>query len=383
MRGRRICWKDGERILTDYEFFLETLEELVATPSESQHERSAAEKVARILRELGYQPQLQSVGDGGANVVAHIPGGNGPRVLLGGHIDTVPICGGWVHDPRKLTIEGGRAYGLGACDMKGGIAALLTVLRRFAILGEMPAGDILFAALADEERLSLGAEVFGAGRPKADLCILAEPHYDEFVVGATGKILLELTVRGACGHAARPETGVNAIECMSRFLTAVDQKYRALDQEGAAASHCTLHIWNDYPSYSLNIPDTCCVLFNKQLLPTEDADSFQQDLQHMFARICPEASLAIERRRPYYPAYRTDTASPLFLRLRHMAEQVMGRPVSLTVNQSVSDGNIIEPILSIPTVVFGPKGVGCHKPDEYLEMGSVLPYVDILYRFLS
>lgn len=369
--------------VTDYEFFLRTLEELVATSSVSQHERAAAEKVARILSELGYQPQLQDVGEESANVVAHIPGGDGPTVLLGGHIDTVSVCEGWQHDPARLTIENGRAYGLGACDMKGGIAALLTLLRRFSLQGRWPAGDILFAALADEERLSLGAETFGAGRPKADFCILAEPHYDEFVVGAAGKILLELTVHGSCGHAAKPETGVNAIECMSRFLTAADQKYRALYREGTAASHCVLHIWNDYPSYRLNIPETCHALLNKQLFPTEDAGSFQEDLSRLFTELCPEAKLSIVRRQPYYPAYRTDTDSPLLLRLQNLAEEVMGRPISLTVNQSVSDGNIIEPVLGIPTVVFGPKGIGCHKPDEYLELDTVLPYVNILDAFLS
>ena len=369
--------------MTEFEFFMQTLEELVTTPSVSQSERAVAEKVAAILTDMGYAPEIQPVGEAGANVICRIPGGNGPTVLLGGHIDTVSVCAGWQHDPSRLTVANGRAYGLGACDMKGGISALLTLLRRFALSGGKPAGDILFAALADEERLSLGAETFAETSPRADFCILAEPHYDEFVVGATGKILLELTVRGACGHAAKPETGVNAIACMSRFLAAADRKYGDLYRQGKAASHCPLHIWNEYPTYSLNIPDKCSLLLNKQLFPSESADAFQADLQMVFRETCPEAELVIERRRPYYPAYETDQTSRNFQRLHRLAEESQGRPIPLMVNQSVSDGNVIEPILGIPTVIFGPKGVGCHQPDEYLVLDSVMCYIDTLYRFLS
>lgn len=369
--------------MTEFDFFMETLESLVTTPSVSQNERAVAEKIAAILTELGYNPVIQPVGENSANVICHIPGGDGLAVLLGGHIDTVSVCEGWQHDPSHLTVENGLGYGLGACDMKGGISALLTLLRRFSLSGKKPCGDVIFAALADEERLSLGAEAFEKTNPKADFCILAEPHFDEFVVGATGKILLELTVHGTCGHAAKPETGVSAIECMTRFLSAVDKKYRSLYKEGKAASHCALHIWNDYPTYSLNIPDSCHVLLNKQLFPFEDADEFQRDLQEIFAKYCPEASLTIQRRQPYYPAYQTDQQNPHFQRLRSLAEQQMGHSVQLVVNQSVSDGNIIEPVMGIPTVVFGPKGIGCHKPDEYLVLDSVMHYIDILYKFLA
>jgi len=190
-------------------------------------------------------------------------------------------------------------------------------------------------------------------------------------------------VSGESGHAAKPETGVSAVECMVRFLAEVDRKYRKLYYTGENASHCVLHIWNDYPTYSLNIPDTCHALLNKQLLTTENAQQFQQELQDLFAALCPEASLTIQRRQPYYPAYHTDPDHPCFQRLKAIAERHRGSPVDLVVNQSVSDGNIIEPVMGIPTVTFGPKGIGCHKPDEYLVLESVLPYIDILDEFLS
>lgn len=369
--------------MTEQEFYRKTLSDLVSISSVSQHEKNAAEYVATVLRSFGYSPELQSVGDDGANVIANIGGSSDSTCVLGGHLDTVPICNGWQRDPMQLTIEGNRAYGLGACDMKGGIAALLTILRRYEIAGERPAWNITFAALADEERLSLGAETFSRSGLKADFCILAEPHFDEFVIGSTGKILLQLSVHGKNGHAAKPETGVNAIECMTRFMSKVDQKYRRLYLEGEAASHCVLHIWNDYPHYSLSIPDTCHVLMNKQLLLRENSKDFEEDLKSIFHQSCPEATLTIERKLPYYPAYQTDTESENFTRLHDLAQKCIGKTIEFRVNQSVSDGNVIEPVMGIPTVVFGPKGVGCHQPDEYLVLDSVWKYIDTLYSFLG
>ena len=369
--------------MEDFGFFLQTLEDLVSIASVSQNEESVAKYIYQLLSQLGFSPRLQAVGNNSANVIAEIPGGNGPTYLLGGHIDTVEICKGWQRDPMRLTVEGNKAYGLGACDMKGGIAALLTLLRRISQGECCPAGNVLFAALADEERYSLGAEVFGQGMPKADFCILAEPHYEEFVIGATGKILLRLTVRGVSGHAAKPESGVNAIDCASRFITALNRKYGEMYREGVVASHCILRIWSDYTGYSLNIPDCCHILLNKQLYISEDAVEFQKTLNEIFSQECPDATLSIEKEIPYYPAYRTDLNNPHFIKLRRIAESVTGLSVPCTINQSVTDGNIIEPVLHIPTVVFGPKGYGCHKPDEYLDLESVPYYLDILQKFIS
>lgn len=363
--------------------YLALLRRLVETASPSQHERAMAELVAKELREMGYAPVLQAVGEDSANVLCTIPGGEGPAVLLAGHIDTVEIAKGWQRPPLSLTVEGDRAYGLGASDMKGGIAALLMVLRRFAREGRRPAGTVYFAGLADEERLSLGAHAFLEQAPQADFCILAEPHYDEFIIGATGKILLELTVTGRSGHAARPEEGVSAVDAMARLLTALEAQWGPPYRAGTAGSHCVLRLWSDWSGYSLSIPDVCHALVNKQLLPQEREEDLPDQLQAIFSPLSQGAALQVERRLPRYPAYTTDTGNPHFQRLLALAEEMQGRRPRLRVNESVSDGNIFEPILHIPTVNFGPKGVGFHHPDEYLEIPTALTYIETLYRFLQ
>lgn len=360
--------------------------DMVKIGSVSRHERKMARYVARKLRELGMHVQLQHVEADCFNVVGTMKGRGGPAVMLGGHLDTVPASPQWSREPRELMIECERAYGLGAGDMKGGLAAQIAVLRKLARNGTAPSRDIVFVALGDEEGFSTGANYFAeACRDiRAEFCIFAEPHFDEIVVGASGKGLLKLTVSGSGGHASRPESGVSAIECMTRFLAVVDERYRRSYLQGATGSHCSLKIESRYPGYSLSIPEECSVLMNKQLALNENMDSFVDDLQRIYRETCGENGvLAIERLAPRYAAYRLDEEYPPLLRLKAEAEKRRGRTVGLAINQSVSDGNILTHELGIPTVLFGPRGVDFHKPDEYLDLTTVDPYIDILSAYLQ
>src|SRR5689334_7750268 len=101
------------------------LERLVRIPSETGHEGAAVDALAGWCRDAGLEVQLQQVQPGRANVLANWRGGRGPHLLLTGHVDTAPVGGGWSRDPHGATIDDGRLYGRGACDMKGGLAAML------------------------------------------------------------------------------------------------------------------------------------------------------------------------------------------------------------------------------------------------------------------
>jgi len=365
-------------------YFLDTLQKLVEIESVSCHEKRAAEFVAQKLEKMGYTPQLHLVGEDGANVTARIPGrGEAPALLVGGHIDTVAIQKGWEREPLRLTREDNRLYGLGASDMKGGIAALLAVLYCLTQNGERPAGDVLFFALADEEGMSSGAELFAGQGVQAEYCVLAEPHYWEMVVGATGKILLELTIRGKSGHAARPEEGVSAIEEMTTLLYHLDREWRAAYLQGTIGSHCVLRVWSDYEGYSLNIPECCRALVNKQMCPDEREEDVIRSIQERFAQCGLRGSLEIQRCRPHYLPYQADQNDPHLIRLTELAQKKTGKRPPWVINQSVSDGNIIQPRLGIQTVLFGPQGIGFHKPDEYLLLDTALEYIEIMYQFLT
>lgn len=369
-------------MMSDQAYCKDLLANLVAAPSASLHEHEVAQILWKELSSFGLSPQLVPIEDNACNLSCLLKGnGNGPKLILGGHMDTVQATDGWATNPYHLTEKYGRLYGLGAGDMKGGLAACLTVLRRLVQHGKHFNGEILFLALSDEERYSIGANLWAKTAGKADLAIFAEPHFDNIVIGATGKILLKLTITGCSGHAAHPEEGINAVDCMSRFLCALNDKYRPQYENGKAASCCVLRIESRYKGYSLNIPDHCEALLNKQLLTTENAEHFTSELRNIFDGLHCNGNLTIEQCIPSYPSYQLEMPFEPLTCLLDVAGQFNVKP-QLQLNQSVSDGNILFSRLNIPTILFGPQGIDFHKPNEYVVEDTLYKYCDILEKFV-
>ena len=268
------------------------------------------------------------------------------KLILGGHIDTVPPTPRWETNPYQLCTRGDELHGLGAADMKGGLAAQLTVLRRFKEENASFDADIEFVGLSDEERHSIGAHAYvklmqqqNALRKKEFLphgrtafrqhCNRRNRKGSSFPAHSRKK--------RPCVHAGK---GINAIDCMARFLTAVQEKYMPLYANGVCASYCCLKIESDYAGYSPTIPSKCSALMNKQLFPTESIDSFIDDLQRIYAeRVCV-GNLMICREIPSYPAYQLSPEQSDVQRPTSLLRKQFGHTPELRINQSVSDGNI-------------------------------------------
>jgi len=187
---------------------------LVGIPSVSHHEGAMADAVQAAL-ELCPWLEVDRVGD---NVVARTNLGRERRVLLAGHLDTVPPAEG--NDEPYL--EGSTLYGLGAADMKGGLAVFLHLA---GTLSE-PAEDITWCFYAGEE---VAREFNGLGhlweqRPDllaADAAILGEPTGGLVEAGCQGTLRIRVRLAGQRAHTARPHTGSNAIHRLAPLLAAV------------------------------------------------------------------------------------------------------------------------------------------------------------------
>lgn len=106
--------------------------------------------VAARLRGLGLEPKVIPVSGERENLIVTIPGqGIAPRLVMLGHIDTVPIGSGWTVPPLEGRIIDDRIYGRGACDMKGGVAVSIGLLEAVLKSGVKPAGDIVFVATVE------------------------------------------------------------------------------------------------------------------------------------------------------------------------------------------------------------------------------------------
>jgi succinyl-diaminopimelate desuccinylase len=192
--------------------------ELVRSESPTGRESPAARAYAQALTELGFD---EVVLDGAGNVVGELRRGEGPTVLLNGHIDTVPAGdpAAWPHPPFEGVLDGGRVFGRGACDMKGALAAMAVGARRAA--DDDVSGRIVVSAVVQEEVCGLGARYL-ASTQRADVVILGEPSDLRLMLGHRGRTEVRARFPGRLAHAARAELGENALSRAAHFVTRLD-----------------------------------------------------------------------------------------------------------------------------------------------------------------
>lgn len=188
--------------------------ELVDVPSVSFEEAALVDLLERRLSAVPWLA-VERVGD---NLVARTDLGRARRLLLAGHTDTVPPDGN-----ERARVDGDVLWGLGAADMKGGLAVLVDLAETVA----EPAVDVTYVFYAREEVAAVHsglAEVVEA-RPDllaGDAAILGEPTGGDLEAGCQGTMRLEVTLAGARAHTARPWMGRNAVHRLGRVLAAVD-----------------------------------------------------------------------------------------------------------------------------------------------------------------
>jgi succinyl-diaminopimelate desuccinylase len=199
--------------------------ELIAIPSVSHHEAAITDWFERELRAINRLAVTRI----GGNVVARTDLGRDQRVVIAGHTDTVPANGNEV--PR---IEGDVVHGLGASDMKSGLAVMLELARTVA----EPAVDVTYVFYECEE---VDAKYNGLARLlaeapellEADAAILAEPTGGVVEAGCQGTLRAELTFTGERAHTARAWLGRNAIHRLGPVLAALERyEPRVVDLDG-------------------------------------------------------------------------------------------------------------------------------------------------------
>lgn len=249
---------------------------LIDIPSESRQEEHLANLVESALRDVPWLTVLRV----GNTLVARTDLGRRERVLIGGHLDTVPAHGNLPH-----RLEGDVLYGLGACDMKGGVAVALTLAASVA----EPTRDVTYVFYECEEVDAdlNGLNTLATQHPEllqADLAILMEPSQAGIEAGCQGTIRAEVRVTGVRAHSARSWRGVNAIhgagEVLDRLREYVPREpvidgltYReglnAVRIEGGVAGNV--------------IPDSCTVTVNFRFAPDRSLEEAEAHLREVLS----------------------------------------------------------------------------------------------------
>jgi acetylornithine deacetylase len=261
-------------------------------------------------------------------------------------------------------VDGDRLYGRGAYDMKGGVVAALLACREAAGLGL--AGDVVVAAVADEEHASLGVqEVLAAGR--ADGAIVTEPTELELIVAHKGFLWGEIEVHGRAAHGSRPHLGEDAIVKMGPVLTALGE----LDVQLGAREHPRLGRGSVHASLISggeelsSYPARCLLSVERRTLPGETAEAVEAELAAL-AGLAGGTARTLLVREPF----EVDEDSPFAQTVRAAAAGVLGEPPAIGGASYWADAAFIS-AAGIPTVMFGPAGEGAHAAQEWVSLSSV------------
>jgi succinyl-diaminopimelate desuccinylase len=250
--------------------------QLVDIPSESRHEGPIADAVERALRGVGHL-RVQRIGN---TVVARTSLDRDQRVLIGGHLDTVPAHGNLPH-----RIRDGLLFGLGACDMKGGVAVALALA---ASVSE-PTRDVTYVFYECEEvEASLnGLQVLADRHPEllaADLAILMEPSDAGIEAGCQGTLRVDVVVPGVRAHSARSWLGVNAIHAAGEVLDRLRDYVPRLPVVDGLEYHEGLSAVGISGGVAGNvIPDACVVTVNYRFAPDRSLAEAVDHVEGVFA----------------------------------------------------------------------------------------------------
>ena len=254
---------------------------LVDIPSESHDEAALTAHIEARLRAL---PHLE-VERVGANLVARTQLGRPRRVVLAGHTDTVPANGN-----ANARIDGDLLWGLGAADMKGGLAVMLALAEAVPD----PAVDVTFVFYAGEE---VAAEHNGLGhlmrdRPDlldGDVAILGEPTGGEVEAGCQGTLRLEVTLGGTRAHTARPWMGRNAIHRLGAVLHLLESfESRSPLIEGCQFREALQAVAVSGGVASNVVPDLASVTINRRFAPDRTAAEAEAEVRALLEPLLEE-----------------------------------------------------------------------------------------------
>lgn len=251
--------------------------QLIDIPSQSHHEHDLANQVESALKECSHLEVIRIDN----NVIATNHRGRAERVILAGHLDTVPANGNLPHSRDGEVISG-----LGACDMKGGVAASLHVARNVVD----PNRDVTFIFYEAEEVAAEfnGLKKIGERAPQyldADFAVLMEPSNAQIEAGCQGTLRCEVIATGERAHSARSWMGVNAIHEASKIMEILDRfepEQPVIDgltfREGLNAVGISGGVAGNV------IPDSCTVTVNYRFAPNKSEEQARALMQSLFGQ---------------------------------------------------------------------------------------------------
>lgn len=372
--------EDEVLALVDQEQLVALTQRLVRARGENPpgQEQATAETLAAAATERGLVVETDEVAPGRPNVVATLPGGPGPGLLLLGHTDVVPVGDGWSADPFDGSLRDGRVHGRGSADMKGGLAACLVAMDAVRRAGVEPPGPVHLAALVDEEDTGLGVRHHLERGPLPALsgCVVAEPTSLQTVVAARGDSYLEYRLAGRAAHSGSPEEGRNAIAAAARVVADLGTWHAELSSHPhRLVGPATVSVGTITGGQGTSVVAASCRLgVDRRLLPEEAPEAVLAEARDRLARLDLGDGIAAEVGMTMaMPGFATDPGSAFVTGVDAALRDAGGPGSPLGGWSAACDGGFVA-AAGVPVVVLGPGSVAeaAHQADESVAVAELV-----------
>jgi succinyl-diaminopimelate desuccinylase len=365
---------------------IELTQKLIRVPSYSGDARTLSQ-IAQIISEemerMNLSVQLIEAEKGLSNVIGTFRGSADALCLLfNGHTDVVPAQSGgdWTSEPFAAEIKEGRIYGRGACDMKGGLAAMLAAARiAFRLFPEYK-GNLILTATVDEEIGGFkGLKYVVAQGIKADMGVVCEPSALKIVNVCKGLLQLRLRTRGKSAHGGVPEQGVNAISKMMKILNKLES-HDFGQTPHKVLGRPTVNIGRIGGGQKPNVvPDSCEAEIDIRYLPGKNHRQIIDDVERAIAELKKEdrqinAEIEIIR---YRSSLEIAQNSPVIKTIMEAGKEILGEYPELRGMITPGDSEYLVNA-GIPSVIFGPGDEHlAHSANEWIAINDILTAAEI------
>jgi acetylornithine deacetylase len=343
-------------------------------------ESEIAGYIAESLSGAGLTVEIFEPEPGRKTVLGRLSGtGGGRSLMLNAHCDTVDVPG--MSEPFSGAIRDGKVYGRGSYDMKGSLAACMTAAKALADSGVRLTGDVLVAAVADEEYGSLGTRDL-IQHVHADGAIVTEPTALEVCLAHKGYLWIQVDIAGRAAHGSKFELGIDANMKMGRFLAELSGLERELRSRpphplvGPPSLHAAM--LSGGAGLSTYAPSSM-VQIERRTVPGETAAKAVAEIQAIIDRIAHDdpdfhatAHCFFER-----DPFETAPTAAIVQAVDRAARQVRGVAPKHIGDTPWMDAALLQ-AAGTETVVCGATGAGAHSNCEWVELESVFQLAEIL-----
>lgn len=401
----------------DRDRLIDDLQTLVRISSITGSEEIAADWSAGALQELGLsveivRPDLAELradpawpGQEMARatlpvVVGRIGPTTGTRLILSGHLDVVPPGepGTWTTDPWAAEIRDDRLYGRGACDMKGGVAAIFAAVRSLVAAGDLQrlGGQLTVVLVPSEEDGGQGTLAAIRSGATGDMAIITEPSKLDVVVAHAGAITFRLTVPGRAAHASQRLEGVSALDRLFVLVKALEADERR--RNDAETDPLMTALGLPYPTiigiveggeWASTVLDRVVAYGRYGVRLGQTPVEAEADLRAAVAEACAaddflaEHPATVEITGGRFGSARLSADHPLPVGLADVAASVMGRRPELLGEPYGADMQMFINHGDTPCVIFGPGDVRvAHSADEFVPLDEVVTCARVLVEWV-